>query len=141
MIAVDTNVLVYVVDDSHPQKQQIAKDLIRDLHTQGTGILLWQVAVEFVAVLRRLQQHGKLSDPDVKGPLDRIRRVFPMVLPTEAVLDGAMSLAGQHSLSHWDAMLLAACIEAGVATLHTEDLSSGHKYGPVLVDNPFASVP
>ena len=64
-----------------------------------------------------------------------------MVLPTEAVLDGAMGLAGQHSLSHWDAMLLAACIEAGIATLHTEDRSSGHKYGPVLVDNPFASVP
>ena len=79
MIAVDTNVLVYVVDDSHPQKQQIAKDLIRDLHTQGTGILLWQVAVEFVAVLRRLQQHGKLSDPDVNRAtqcfnLHRVRR-------------------------------------------------------------------
>lgn len=56
MIAVDTNVLVYMVDNSHPQKQQIAKDLIKDLHAQGTGILLWQVAVEFLAVLTRWQQ-------------------------------------------------------------------------------------
>src|SRR5687767_8278341 len=141
MIAVDTNVLVYMVDDGHPQKQQIAKDLIKDLHTQGTGVLLWQVAVEFVAVLRRLQQHGKLSDPDVNGPLSRVRKVLPIVLPTEAVLDGAMSLAAQYSLSHWDGMLLAACIEAGVTTLHTEDLSSGQKYGSVLAVNPFSSVP
>lgn len=96
MIAVDTNVLVYMVDDSQPQKQRIAKDLIRDLHLHGTGILLWQVAVEFVAVLRRLQQHGKLSDPDINGPLSRVRKVLPIVLPTESVLDGAMTLAGQH---------------------------------------------
>lgn len=77
MIAVDTNVLVYMVDNSHPQKQQVAKDLVKDLHSQGTGILLWQVATEFVAVLRRLQQHGKLSDPDINGPLNRVRKVFP----------------------------------------------------------------
>src|SRR5687768_709646 len=141
MIAVDTNVLVYMVDDSHPQKQQIAKDLIKDLHTQGTGILLWQVAVEFVAVLRRLQQHGKLSDSDINAPLSRVRKVLPIVLPSETVLDTALSLSTQHSLSHWDGLLLAACVEAGVTTLHTEDLSSGHKYGPVTVVNPFLGIP
>ncbi len=35
-------------------------------------------------------------------------------------------------------MLLAACIEAGVTTLYSEDLSHGVRYDSVLVVNPFA---
>lgn len=141
MIAVDTNVLVYMVDDGHPQKQQVAKDLVRNLHSHGTGVLLWQVAVEFLAVLKKLKQQGNLSDPDINGPLLRIRQLFPIILPTEAVLYRAVSLATQHSLSHWDSLLLAACMEVGVTTLQTEDLSSGQKYGTVVVSNPFSGIP
>src|SRR4051812_31126062 len=99
MIAVDTNVLVYMVDNSQPLKQQIAKDLVKDLHSKGTGVLLWQVAAELLAGLRRWQQQGKLTDPEVSGPLTRVRGILPLVLPTESVLDTAVSLASQHSLS------------------------------------------
>lgn len=35
-------------------------------------------------------------------------------------------------------MLLAACIDAGVDTLYTEDLSHGVVYDGVSVNNPFA---
>ncbi len=42
------------------------------------------------------------------------------------------------SLSHWDSMLLAACIEAGVDTLYSEDLDAGTTYNTVTVINPFA---
>ena len=42
------------------------------------------------------------------------------------------------SLSHWDSMLLAACKEAGVTTLYSEDLDSGTDYDGLRVVNPFA---
>jgi predicted nucleic acid-binding protein len=35
-------------------------------------------------------------------------------------------------------MLLAACSEAGVRTLYSEDLGEGVKYDSVTVVNPFA---
>ena len=34
-------------------------------------------------------------------------------------------------------MLLAACVEAGVRTLYSEDLASGAQYDSVTVVNPF----
>lgn len=42
------------------------------------------------------------------------------------------------SLSHWDSLLLAACKEAGVTTLFSEDMDSGTDYDGLTVVNPFA---
>ncbi len=42
-------------------------------------------------------------------------------------------------LSHWDRMLIAACIDAGVRTLYSEDLGDGVAYDSVTVINPFVN--
>jgi len=34
----------------------------------------------------------------------------------------SLGLTSRHSLSHWDSLLLAVCIEANVDTLYSEDL-------------------
>lgn len=44
----------------------------------------------------------------------------------------------RYSLSHWDSLLVAAAIEAGVDTLYTEDLQAGAQYETVKVVNPLA---
>ncbi len=55
MNAVDTNILLYACDKSDLRKNAVAKRVIRN--TEG-GVLLWQVAVEFVAASRRLEYRG-----------------------------------------------------------------------------------
>ena len=55
MIAFDTNVLIYSCDRSDPERQARALDLIAA--TQN-GVLLWQVACEFVAASRKLAPQG-----------------------------------------------------------------------------------
>lgn len=55
MIAVDTNVLIYACDQADPRRQQIALDLVTN--TEG-GVLLWQVACEFVSASRKLSKQG-----------------------------------------------------------------------------------
>ncbi len=62
-----------------------------------------------------------------------------MVMPTERVIDLAASLIDRYSISYWDSLLIAACIEAGVETLYTEDLSAGMVYDGVHVLNPFVA--
>jgi predicted nucleic acid-binding protein len=52
------------------------------------------------------------------------RRLFPVALPTLGVVDRALDLTGRYSLSHWDSMLLGACLEANVNTLYTEDMGA-----------------
>lgn len=54
MNAVDTNILLYAVDDSEPSKQAKAQLLLRQLVASSEPtILLWQVLAETVHQLRR----------------------------------------------------------------------------------------
>jgi len=63
--------------------------------------------------------------------------MFPLVIPAAHTLEGYFELHSRFSLSHWDAMLLAACKEAGVNTLYSEELDAGTNYDGLAVVNPF----
>jgi len=73
----------------------------------------------------------------VERYLNLFRRHFPLIMPQPRVLDRALDLASRFSLSHWDAMLLAACKAAGVTNLYSEDMQDGMNYDGVTVTNPF----
>jgi predicted nucleic acid-binding protein len=64
--------------------------------------------------------------------------MFPLTLPGPQVFARYFDLHSRFSLSHWDAMLRAACKEAGVTTLYSEDLDPGTDYDGLAVVNPFA---
>ncbi len=139
MNAVDTNVLVYFVDADDPTKQAQAIALLDKLAQEATPTILpWQVAVEFLSFLRRQQNAGKITAADTQRNLQQMETMFPIRLPSQAVLAESVDLSVRHSLSHWDSLLLAACIEAGITTLYSEDLSDGTTYDSVTVVNPFA---
>ena len=61
-------------------------------------------------------------------------RVVPL---TGDLVFRAIELQGEHQLSYWDALIVAAAEGAGCATLWSEDLSDGRAYGSVTVRNPF----
>ncbi len=138
MIAIDTNVLIYSLDRNDLVKRAKARRLLRELRSRsGDVVMAWQVIGEFVRFLRTLQDQGRLKRQDVERIARGYSRLFPFALPTIRVLDHALSLAGRYSLSHWDSMLLGACVEAGVEVLYTEDMGA-----PVVIDsislvNPF----
>jgi predicted nucleic acid-binding protein len=138
MNAVDTNVLVYFVDRDEPAQRAKAIELLDRLCKEEVEpILLWQVAAEFLSCLRRWENEGRIGREDILGYLDRVEPIFQYVLPAPVVLRKSLDLSSRYSLSHWDSMLLAACIAAGVRTLYSEDLGSGGQYESVTVVNPF----
>ncbi len=142
MNAVDTNLLVYAVDVTEPGKSQRALNLIRDLAAADTPLVVpWQVAAEFLACLRRWEDAGRIRRTDTDVYLNRFIMSLPIVYATSASLRLALDLSSRFSLSHWDSMLLAACMEAGIDTLYSEELSSGVVYDSVRVINPFSTGP
>lgn len=137
MNAVDTNVLIYSLDDSELIKRGKARALLRQLRTSPEStVLLWQVVGEFLRQLRTWQDQGQLSRARARRYLGLYRRFFTLTLPSAQVIDRALDLVDRHSLSHWD-MLLAACMEAGVNTLYTEDMGSPTRIESVQLVNPF----
>ena len=124
----DTNVLVYAA--SSDAKRQLANECLG-----RRGLASVQVLNEFVHVARRKFGHDW---PQIEFALGLFRAslddVVPVTLNTHA---GALALARDHSLSFYDALIVAAALEAGCDTLYTEDMQHGRKFGGLAVVNPF----
>lgn len=89
--------------------------------------------------MRRFEFSGKLKRQDTVGLLQRPETIFDYSLSTIAVIHTALDLNACYSLSHWDSLLVAACIEAGVTTLYSADMADGADYDGVRIVNPFRS--
>lgn len=87
--------------------------------------------------MRRWQNAKQFSAAEFSAAVHFARTTYPIELPTEAALDRALDLFDRYSLNHWDSMLLAACLEAGVTVLYTEDMGSPTKYDGLELKNPF----
>ena len=139
MNAVDTNVYVYALDADEPVKQaKAAKLLERLVQRPPETVLVWQVASELLNQLRKWEIQGRLTSAEVEAAFHRVHAMFAMKIPTEAVFQISFQLNSRFSLSHWDSMLLAACKDAGVTTLYSEDMDAGTDYDGLTVVNPFA---
>ncbi len=136
MNAVDTNVLFYAHDPRDPAKQAIAARLIQSL---SEGVLLWQVACEYMAASRKLAPLG-YRQQDACANLRELQGVWTTELPNWQALDRANELTVLHSLSFWDALLVAASAQAGVETLYSEDLGGRPPILGVRLVDPFTSL-
>src|SRR5947208_986749 len=94
MNAVDTNILLYSVDDSEPAKKAKAQSLIQQLvAAKGSTVLLWQVLAEAVNQLRFWKNQGELSDSQFDQYVQNFRTLYSLAVPSLAVLDHALDLA------------------------------------------------
>jgi predicted nucleic acid-binding protein len=132
MNAVDTNILLYIHDPRDPVKQLRATSLVQSL---TNGALLWQVACEYIAASRKLEPLG-YNQSQAWQDLRDLQRIWSMILPRWSVLDRAESLLSSYSLSFWDAMVIAACLEGGVARLYSEDFDAYPLVGGLQIVNP-----
>ena len=139
MNAIDTNVLVYRLDRDEPVKQAQARKLLQRLSLETTPTILpWQVLGELMRQLRAWQDQGSITRNALVRYVGVFRKLFPLVMPTERVVDHALDLTARYSLSHWDSMLLAACKDAGVTVLFTEDMGATTTCDGMQLINPFA---
>lgn len=126
----DTNVLIYAVAKDDPRSTQ-AEELLA-----SGGVLSVQNLNEFVSVARR-----KILMPwsDVTEALDVFRVLCPSPLPiTMETHETALKIAEKHGYNIYDALVVAAALEAGCATLYSEDLHDGQTIdGQLTIRNPF----
>jgi predicted nucleic acid-binding protein len=124
----DTNILVYA------QQMDGKGDRARALFAGG-GKLSVQVLNEFTAVSRRKQRRDwREIDEAVADVLTIVDPPLPLTLDLH---HSARSLAQDHQLSFYDALIVATAIEAGCDTLFSEDMQYGRSIGGLNIVNPF----
>jgi predicted nucleic acid-binding protein len=134
---VDTNVLVYAVDDTEPEKQDIARQMLGS-NRYGEFVLSAQILSEFyVTVTRKLiEPMSEAKAAEVVGWLSLRSRVW---IDNELV-KSAVQISRSSRISYWDGLVVAAAARAGCERLLTEDLNDGQVIGSVCVENPFRDV-
>lgn len=129
----DTNVIVYAHDRGAGIKQQRAIDLLDHHARSGSLVVSTQVLVESYNTLQRAAMLTRAAALTVVETLTRAQ-----VVPANAasVLRG-LQLAQRHQLSHWDGLIVQAALDAGCATLYSEDMQAGMRFGDLEIINPF----
>ena len=130
---VDTNILLYGIDDKDLRKQGLALDLLAQLDRSHTGVLSTQVVLEFNYNLTRKFRVSKTTASLMAAAYLKWRVVESDV----TLVLQAMARAAQSDLSIWDSMVVEAALRAGAETLYTEDLSHGQRFAGMTVVNPF----
>lgn len=129
---VDTNVLVYTVDDGEPAKQRQAQQLLRELPSDDL-VISTQVLIEFYAVATRKLS---LSESDASALVDRWAKLDVVVTDAGLVRE-AVATSRASVISIFDALIVEAARVGGCARVLTEDLASGATLKGVRIDNPF----
>jgi predicted nucleic acid-binding protein len=131
----DTNILLYAISTttSEQAKRSIARYLLQDDD--------WTLSIQ---VLQELYgQATRPSRPETLRPREAVEliqcwRRFTAQPINETVLDQALELHQNHSLSYGDAAIIAAAHLADCSVVLSEAMGDGQCYGGVTVRNPLA---
>lgn len=137
--ALDTNVLVYASGFGFGVSDAVrgprARRLIADLNGSGEGVVIAaQTLLELFEVLTR--KAGWPSEM-AAAEVDRVAGEVEIVPTDVSLLTHAQSVAVQHGLRIFDAVILAAADSAGCETLYSEDMQHGFAWRRVRIVNPF----
>lgn len=126
----DTNVLLYLIGDDDAKATR-AEQILR----AGPTISV-QVLNEFASVARR---KARKEWPEVRDMLNLISVAAEVVPLTYEVHIVGMDVAQRHNFHIYDALIIAAALEAGCTTLYSEDMQHGQLIaGRLRIVDPFA---
>lgn len=130
MIAVDTNVLIYLYDSSNSPKRSIALDLLSDKPQIPS-----QVISEYLNTLRRL---SRISKEDLLMHTANLFVGCHIIPTSHSTLLNASSLIRKYQFQLFDAVIVASAIEGGCDILYSEDMQNGLLVNKSLrIVNPF----
>src|SRR5271157_1014164 len=120
-VFVDTNVLIYALDDGDLSKQRMAQLWRAELWKSRRGRTSYQVLQEFYVKSLRKRAGAELQ---VRAEVRDLLSWQP-ISPNALLLETAWRIQDRYKLSFWDSLIVAAAKAASCDFLLTEDLQSG----------------
>lgn len=131
----DTNVLLYSVDDRVPAKRDRARLWVTACWSRRCGRTSAQVLEEFYANARR-----KFPTAISAGDARAVVRRYQLWNPWQndpATLETAWAIESRYGFGWWDALVVAAAQQQGCRYVVSEDLQHGLQVDSVQILNPF----
>ena len=130
----DTNIFVYMLDETDDLKRRRAEQLVRHSIEAGTGCISYQVVQETLNVAtRRLgfaADDSRILLADVLVPLWTVHS-------SRELYERGLALRDRYGFSFYDSMIVAGAIQSGCVRLYSEGLQHGQRIQSLTVENPF----
>lgn len=132
----DSDVFVYLFDDSDARKQLIAHGLVARALDKNNACVSFQVVQETLHVLTR--KFANRVPPDIaKNLLQNFLLPLWRVQPSAALYSHALAVQERWRFSFYDSLIVAAALEADCKRLLTEDFQHGQRIDSLIIENPF----
>jgi predicted nucleic acid-binding protein len=136
-VFVDTNVLIYALDEADRKKQQAALAWKTELWKSRRGRTSFQVLQEFyVKAMHKWPSSRNTTRAEVRDLL-----AWRPVVVDAGIVQQAWQIQDRYQFSFWDSLIVAAAKAASCGSLLTEDLQHGQDLDGLVVVNPFRQDP
>ncbi len=136
LILMDTNLLIYLYDQKHPERQAQSQRVLEQLELSRNGRLSVQSLAEFFSVATR-KLSPNLTAAEALHQIDLFLRLWPVFDLTPMVVLEAGRGVRDHHLSYYDAQIWAAARLNQVPLVFSEDFQDGNVLEGVRFVNPF----
>ncbi|HEX7002575.1 MAG TPA: PIN domain-containing protein [Trueperaceae bacterium] len=135
---IDSNIFVYLFDETDRTKRETATALVEAAVESGSCVISHQVVHEVLNVITR-----KLSVPvttkDARLFFDHVLAPLWHIAPSHELFRRSLQLKAKYSYSFYDSLIVAAALEFGCRRLLTEDLQHGQRIEKLTIVDPFRS--
>ena len=133
-IFLDSNILVYFVDEHDSKKQKIAEKLIKNSVEMKTGVLSTQSLQEFYSVVTR---KSLCSKEQAKTIVEKFKNTLPITQISVSHILKAIDISIQTQFSFWDSLIVSAAHSSGCVIVYSEDMNHNQLVNGVKIINPF----
>ena len=131
-IFIDTNLLVYSMDQHDLEKKHKCRDLLSSLTGVRKGVISTQVMQEFYVAATRKLGADALTVKDILHTFER----FVIVMISPEMIKNAIDCGIINRISFWDSLIVVAAEAANCELLWTEDLNHLQIIRGVRIQNP-----
>lgn len=135
---IDTNVFIYLFDETSLEKSRTAEELICQFLENGSGCISYQVVQETLNIVTRKL---KASPEEARRLLDNVLEPLWRVNPSRTMFRRGLELQSRYKFGFYDSLIIAAALDVGCRTLYTEDLQHEQQIEGLTIVNPFQTLP
>lgn len=133
-IFIDTNILIYLLSITEPEKQQKCFEMIETLKLNNQTIA-WSTQV-IQELSFNLIEKRNLSANQVKRTIETFSD-FELIINDLESIKKALDINSQVQISFWDSLIISSAVSSKCSYLLSEDLHHGQRIEGVEIVNPF----
>jgi predicted nucleic acid-binding protein len=132
----DTNIFVYSLDPVDPCKARIAEELVTRGVGSRLGVISYQVVQEFMNVSLR-QFRATMTVTELELYFFKVLLPMMTIPSSSGLFLEALRLQAAGQIAWYDSLIVAAALQGNCKVLYSEDMQHGHRFGDLVVQNPF----